>query len=116
MPSDKITISLAPADIKKEGGVEASYNATPLACAASLFDGIDGVWSRLDTITAPTLVISSREDHVVTGDNSEDLARPVKGSVEHIGLENSYHVATLDNDAHLVEAHTVRFLDSIISA
>ena len=103
-------------DIKKEGGVEASYNATPLACAASLFDGIDGVWSRLDTITAPTLVISSREDHVVTGDNSEDLARTVKGSVEHIWLENSYHVATLDNDAHLVEAHTVRFLDSIFSA
>lgn len=103
-------------DIKKDGGQEASYNATPLACAASLFDGIDGVWSRLDTITAPTLILSSREDHVVTSDNSEDLARIVKGSVEHIWLEDSYHVATLDNDAPLVESHTVRFLDSVFSA
>jgi carboxylesterase len=103
-------------DIKKEGSQEASYNATPLACAASLFDGIEKVWERLDTISAPTLILSSREDHVVTSDNSEDLARIVKGSVEHIWLEDSYHVATLDNDASLVEAHTVRFLDSIFSA
>jgi carboxylesterase len=103
-------------DIKKEGSQEASYNATPLACAASLFDGIEKVWGRLDTISAPTLILSSREDHVVSSDNSEDLARIVKGSVEHIWLEDSYHVATLDNDASLVEAHTVRFLDSIFSA
>jgi len=103
-------------DIKKEGSQEASYNATPLACAASLFDGIEKVWERLDTISAPTLILSSREDHVVSSDNSEDLARIVTGSVEHIWLEHSYHVATLDNDASLVEAHTVRFLDSIFSA
>ena len=103
-------------DIKKDGSQEASYNATPLACAASLFDGIEKVWERLDTISAPTLILSSREDHVVSSDNSEDLARIVTGSVEHIWLEDSYHVATLDNDASLVEAHTVRFLDSIFSA
>ncbi len=103
-------------DIKKDGSQEASYNATPLACAASLFDGIEKVWERLDTISAPTLILSSREDHVVSSDNSEDLARIVKGSVEHIWLEDSYHVATLDNDASLVEANTVRFLDSIFSA
>ncbi|CAB4791829.1 MAG: hypothetical protein F2729_06445 [Actinobacteria bacterium] len=52
----------------------------------------------------------------MSSDNSEDLARIVTGSVEHIWLEDSYHVATLDNDASLVEAHTVRFLDSIFSA
>ncbi|TSA32625.1 MAG: alpha/beta fold hydrolase [Opitutales bacterium] len=103
-------------DIKKEGSQEASYNATPLACAASLFDGIEKVWERLDTISAPALILSSREDHVVSSDNSEDLARIVTGSVEHIWLEDSYHVATLDNDASLVDAHTVRFLDSIFSA
>lgn len=103
-------------DIKKDGSQEASYNATPLACAASLFDGIEKVWERLDTISAPTLILSSREDHVVSSDNSEDLARIIKGSVEHIWLEDSYHVATLDNDASLVEANTVRFLDSIFSA
>lgn len=103
-------------DIKKEGSQEASYNATPLACAASLFDGIEKVFELLDTISAPTLILSSREDHVVSSDNSEDLARIVTGSVEHIWLEDSYHVATLDNDASIVEAHTVRFLDSIFSA
>jgi len=110
------TLESIGSDIKKDGSQEASYNATPLACVTSLFDGIEKVWERLDTISAPTLILSSREDHVVTSDNSEDLAQIVKGSVEHIWLEDSYHVATLDNDASLVEAHTVRFLDSIFSA
>jgi carboxylesterase len=103
-------------DIKKEGNKEASYDATPLACAKSLFDGIDTVWSRLGEISAPTLILSSREDHVVSSDNSEDLARTVTGPVEHVWLDDSYHVATLDNDAPLVEAHTLRFLDSVFGA
>ena len=102
-------------DIKKEGNKEASYNATPLACAKSLFDGIETVFARLSDIAAPSLVLSSREDHVVSSDNSEDLVRLVAGPVEHLWLEDSYHVATLDNDAPRVEAETVRFLNGVFA-
>jgi esterase/lipase len=34
----------------------------------------------------------------------------VSGPIERIWLEDSYHVATMDNDASLVEAETLAFL------
>jgi carboxylesterase len=101
-------------DIKKEGSKEASYNATPLRQVLSLFDGVKGVESRLGEIKAPALLLSSREDHVVTSDNG-DLIEEKLDTVERIWLEDSYHVATLDNDAELVESLTVSFLQKVLS-
>jgi carboxylesterase len=101
-------------DIKKEGTVEASYSATPLGCAASLFDGVTGVERDLGKIVAPSLLLSSREDHVVTSDNGDAIVAKSSGTVERIWLENSYHVATIDNDQELVESSTLRFLDAIL--
>ena len=100
-------------DIKKEGAVEASYDATPVACVASLFAALHDVAANLSTITAPALVISSREDHVVTSDNGDAIVANASGPVERLWLEDSYHVATLDNDAELVETATLEFLAKV---
>ncbi len=97
-------------DIKREGVVESSYAATPLAPVKSLFEGIVAVHANLNLISAPSLLISSREDHVVTSDNGDDLEAMVSGPVERVWLENSYHVATMDNDQELVESLTLDFL------
>lgn len=102
-------------DIKKEGAVEASYNATPLVPAKSLFEGIAVVHDYLARITAPSLLISSREDHVVTSDNGDDVVDLVSGPVERVWLEDSYHVATMDNDQELVESLTLDFLSRVFS-
>jgi carboxylesterase len=102
-------------DIKKEDTTEASYDATPLRPAKSLFDGIAVVHEHLVRITAPSLLISSREDHVVTSDNGDDLVAQVSGAVERVWLENSYHVATMDNDQELVESLTLDFLSRVFS-
>jgi len=110
------TIDSIGSDIKKEGSVEASYELTPLACAASLFDAMKVVNAALTTITAPTLLLSSREDHVVTSDNGDDIVEKVTGPVERVWLEDSYHVATMDNDQELVESSTVAFLDRILKS
>ena len=101
-------------DIKKEGGFEGSYKATPLAPAKSLFEGIRTVHENLSLISAPILLISSREDHVVTSDNGDDLSVMVSGPVERVWLENSYHVATMDNDQELVESLTLDFLARVL--
>ena len=103
-------------DIKREGQVESSYDVTPLTCARSLFDGIIGVYENLGAITAPSLVLQSREDHVVSADNSEDLVALVSGPIERIWLENSYHVATMDYDQELVETSTVAFVQKVVGA
>jgi carboxylesterase len=78
-------------DIKKEGAVEAAYRA------------------RLGEIHCPTLLFSSREDHVVDPVSGDVLAGSVGGPLERIHLENSYHVATLDGDAALIEERVVEF-------
>jgi carboxylesterase len=97
-------------DIKKDGSIEASYEATPLKPAESLFAALGPLEAGLSTVTAPTLVLQSREDHVVTSDNGDTVVATVSGPIERIWLENSYHVATLDNDAALVEGAAVTFL------
>jgi carboxylesterase len=101
-------------DVKKEGVNESSYGATPLLPAKSLFDGIASVHEKLGQITAPVLLLSSREDHVVTSDNGDDLVAGVSGPIERIWLEDSYHVATIDNDQELVESLTMDFLARVL--
>jgi carboxylesterase len=110
------TIESIGSDIKKDGSVEASYPATPLAPAKSLFAGVTDVEAALATITAPVLVLQSREDHVVTSDNGDAVVAQVAGPVERRWLENSFHVATLDNDAPLIESAAVDFLKSTFAA
>ena len=102
-------------DIKKEGVSEAAYPATPLVCAKSLFDGVAMLHEGLSTISAPGLLLQSREDHVVTSDNGDALVELVAGPLERIWLEDSYHVATLDNDQALVESATLSFIERTLA-
>ena len=101
-------------DIKKEGSVEASYGGTPLAAVLSLFDGADEVEAKLADILCPTLLLSSRDDHVVEPVSGDVVAERVSGPVERIWLEESYHVATLDNDAPLIESKVVEFALTVL--
>ena len=110
------TIDAIGSDIKKEGVTEASYPGTPLRSAHSLFAALVAVQAGLATIHAPTLLLSSREDHVVTTDNGDEVVASLGGPVERIWLENSYHVATLDNDRDLVETATLNFLATILAS
>ena len=72
------TIDSIGSDIKKEGAFETSYPATPLAPAKSLFEGLVKVHENLQLITrARACLLSSREDHVVTSDNGDDLVAMV---------------------------------------
>ena len=49
------------------------------------------------------LLLSSRKDHVVPSSSGDVLVAEVSGPVERVWLERSYHVATLDYDAELIE-------------
>jgi len=101
-------------DIAKEGSTELAYLGTPIAAVLSLFEGIDDVAARLDRISCPVLVLSSRNDHVVPSSSGDVLVGGVSGPVERVWLEHSYHVATLDNDADLVQSRTVDFVRDVL--
>jgi carboxylesterase len=102
-------------DIAKEGAVEAAYPGTPLAPALSLFEAVRAVKERLGAIHCPTLLLSSREDHVVDPASGDLLEASVGGPVERVYLERSFHVATLDWDAPLIEKQVVGFVDEVLS-
>jgi len=101
-------------DIKKAGSVEAAYAGTPLAAVLSLFEGADAVEADLGDIHCPVLLLSSRDDHVVEPVSGDVVQARVSGPVERIWLEDSYHVATLDNDAPEIEARVVEFATAVL--
>ena len=100
-------------DIALEGATENAYGATPVPPLLTMFDAADRFAAGLDGITCPTLVLTSRQDHVVPPSDSEFLVSQVAGPVEHVWLEDSYHVATIDHDGPEVARRIVEFAQKV---
>jgi carboxylesterase len=96
-------------DIADPDSVESAYSRTPLKPLLSLLDAETETLPQLGNITCPSLIITSKQDHVVPPDNSDVLAEAVAGPVERVWLDRSYHVATLDYDKDDIEAKVVEF-------
>lgn len=97
-------------DIKAPGMRELAYERLPLRAMYSLTKLWGVVREELPRVQAPLLLVTSREDHVVEPVNSEVIFEAVRSTPkEHLWLENSYHVATLDNDAPLLFARSIEF-------
>jgi carboxylesterase len=103
-------------DIAKPGVRESTYDATPIRPALSLFAGVAELSRRLGEITAPMLLLSSRNDHVVPQGSGDMLAERVSGPIERVWLERSYHVATLDYDQSEIEERAVAFALKTVAA
>jgi carboxylesterase len=100
-------------DIKKEGPVEIGYDRLPLRALSSLLTLQAEVVSRLSTVRQPLLLLHSAEDHVVkpSWSNSELVFGAVSSTDKtEIVLEDSYHVATLDNDADRIFKESLAFI------
>jgi carboxylesterase len=103
-------------DIADPDSSENSYTATPIGPFLSLTAGLHAMQADLATITAPMLIMTSPQDHVVDPGNSDYLAVNVSGPVERVLLERSYHVATLDYDRDVVFEHAVAFGQKVCAA
>jgi carboxylesterase len=109
LPSLKGVIS----DIKKPGVTELGYDRVPVKAAATL----PGLWQvttrHLDQVSQPMLVYRSTVDHVLGPANLEVLRRAIPaGQLEVRECADSYHVATLDNDAESIFAGSLEFVRS----
>ena len=98
-------------DIKKEGAHELSYDRVPVRAAASLPQLWRLTKERLGDVTQPVLAYYSTADHVV-GPASMRILREAlpAGRLTARELGNSYHVATLDNDADEIFAGSLEFV------
>lgn len=97
-------------DIKRPGALETSYDRTPLLAAQSLFEGVADVESRLGAITTPVLLFSSEVDHVVPIESGERLKAALGDRCDRRMLTDSFHVATLDNDASYITEESIAFI------
>lgn len=98
-------------DIKKEGVQELAYSKTPVKSMHELIELSKQVRKHLSKITAPALVLSSSVDHVVPPENSKEIYDRISSAEkEFVSLENSYHVATLDNDKELIARKCAAFI------
>lgn len=103
-------------DILKPGIDEGAYARTPVAAAHELNKMFKDTRKLLPRITAPVHVFRSTVDHVVSDSSIVALRRGLtRAPLQLTKLENSYHVATLDNDAEQIFSGSVDFIRDVLA-
>ena len=103
-------------DIKKPGVEEHGYTKTPLKAAHSMMQAWPQLVADLPRITAPLLYLRSSVDHVVDDSSEPIIVGAVSSSdVSVVRLADSYHVATLDNDAQRIYDESAAFVARVTS-
>ena len=98
-------------DIKKPDVDEHAYPKTPLKPLASMVAAWKQVRAELPRVTAPVLLFRSADDHVVDPSSAKLILGAIssRDKTERV-LRESYHVATLDNDAPQIFAESAAFV------
>lgn len=98
-------------DVKKPGVREGGYDRLPLRAAASLQELWPATRAVLPQISAPVLAFRSAVDHVVPASSLALLtAGATSTTVTERVLADSFHVATLDNDAPAIFSESTQFI------
>ena len=101
-------------DIRKQGPTELAYDRTPLHAAWSLTQLLAVVHSDLARVSAPLLLMHSPQDHVVPPSSTAAVLAGVSSDdVSDVVLADSYHVATLDNDAPVIVETSLAFVQRV---
>lgn len=101
-------------DIADPDVTESAYDGTPLRPFLSFtLDGITPVAEQYGDMTAPLLLFTSRNDHVVDPAQSDFLAARYGGPVTRVLLDRSFHVATQDYDRERICAESVAFVRKV---
>lgn len=113
----KLVLKSTPAignDILKQGMNEGAYSRTPVAAAHEMNKMFRDTLSLLPRVDAPVRVYRSTIDHVVSDSSVTALRRGLTHApLDLVPLENSYHVATMDNDADLIFQGSVEFIRAV---
>ncbi len=98
----------------KAGGDEGAYQKLPLRAAHSLSQLWTVVKQDITHVTQPLLIFRSVDDHVVEPSNTAWILTHVRSEDRtEVLLHDSFHVATLDNDAPAIFAGSLDFVQRI---
>lgn len=103
-------------DIKKPGQDEGGYLKLPLKAAYSLTGMWSAIKSDITKVDQPIIIFRSADDHVVEPSNTAwILANVSSKDAEEVVLQDSYHVATLDNDAETIFEGSAAFMSRVMA-
>jgi len=98
-------------DIKKPGAAELGYQRVPVKAAATMPALWKATARQLGQVRQPILVYRSTVDHVVGAASMPVLLGAVPADqLTVLPLPDSYHVATLDNDAQTIFEGSAKFV------
>jgi carboxylesterase len=102
-------------DLSDPSGAErySCYDAIPTATLRSVHESLPGVLAGLAGVTAPVLLVASRNDHVVGTGWVEAAEARLRQPPEVVWLERSHHLAPLDVERDQVAEAIVRFVLSL---
>jgi carboxylesterase len=105
-------------DIARPTADERAYPLVSAKAAQSIMTALPRIRRQLPQLTQPALVAYSPQDHSVPPGNARALRELIgpNARITELELPRSYHVATLDYDAPLLEAETVRFVAEVAAA
>lgn len=111
LPGAPPTVPGVGSDIKKEGIEELVYPEVPVPPVKEFMALMRVTDDLLPTIECPALILQSLEDHVVPPENGPRIYEKIGSEDKELArLEDSYHVATLDNDAPFIAERAVEFI------
>lgn len=101
-------------DVKDPKTTELAYREVPVPAFRQIYALAGVTHDLLPLIRCPTLVMQSREDHVVDPTNGPRIVKGLGSKrAELLWLEDSYHVATIDFDKELIAREAIAFIRSI---
>ena len=116
LPALRLFVSSMPPvgnDIKKPGVTEPAYDRLPVKAAYQLSRLWKVTTAELSRLSQPLLVLTSRDDHVVEPINSDRLmAEAATTDKRQVVLEDSFHVATMDNDLPRILSESLAFIEA----
>jgi carboxylesterase len=68
---------------------------------------------ELKNVTQPMLIVHPREDDYADLDNAWYIQRNVKGLVDMVVLDDSYHIVTIDRQRHVVVERATAFVENV---
>ena len=74
---------------------------------------VNAVRAEIGNIDQPALIIHPREDDYADLDNAWYLQRNLKGLVDMVVLDDSYHIVTVDRQRHLVVDRATAFVGNV---
>lgn len=74
---------------------------------------VDATRRVLDRVSQPVLILHPREDDYAALDNAHFLERKLRGTVDLVVLDDSYHIVTVDRQRQLVLDRTAAFVGRV---